>query len=455
MLLKAKSVDATQGSIIQKIFIYAIPLILSTLVQKLFNAVDIVVLGNMADSIAVAAVGATTSIVSLVIDTFVGLSTGTKIIFARQFGAKDEERIKRTEDTSLILGAGIGITVAVLAIIFARWFLVQTNCPEECIEAAELYIVVYALAAPAVMIYNFGSSVLMASGDTQRPLIYIFISGLANVILNVVLCLVLDQKVVAVAVSTAMSQIISATLVVIRLCRMDGPGKLVVKKMRFSMQSLGKIMRFGLPGAVNHALYPMANLQIQSAINSFGVAATAGNSAAATLDSMVSAFSAPFGTTAATFMGQNFGANKPERSSKSFKHCLWIGLLIGGAGGVVFFLLSRPLLLPSMLGADAEAINYGVLRMFFVAGFYWIAALNNVLSSSLYAYGYATLTSVSSIVCIFGFRMVWMWWIYPTFGTFESLMACFTISWALLLVAHIIFNIMARYIANKKGIKQI
>ncbi|MBQ8388108.1 MAG: MATE family efflux transporter [Clostridia bacterium] len=455
MLLKSRSIDATQGPILKKIILYALPLILSTLVQKLFNAVDIVVLGNMADSMAVAAVGATGSIVSLVIDTFVGLAAGTKIIFARQFGAKDEERIKRTEDTSLILGTGIGLVVAIVAMLFARWFLVKTNCPAECLDAAELYIIVYSVAAPAIMIYNFGSSVLMASGDTQRPLYYIIISGLVNVILNVVLCLLLEQKVVAVAVSTAMSQIVSAALVVMRLCKMDGPGKLVIRKMRFSAQALGKILRFGLPTALNHAIYPLANLQIQTAVNSFGVASTAGNSAGSTLDGMVSAFSGPFGTTAATFMGQNFGADRPERAHKSFFHCMWIGLLVGGVGGISFFLLARPLLLPMILGNDLEAINYGVTRMFFVAGFYWIATMNNILSSSLNAYGYAVLTSVSSMVCIFGFRMAWMWWIYPVFKTFECLMACFTVSWSLLFVANIVSNIVVRAIAKKKGIKQI
>ncbi len=464
MLLKAKSIDATQGPIISKILLYALPLILSTLIQKLFNAVDIVVLGNMADSIAVAAVGATTSIVSLVVDTFVGLSSGTKIIFARQFGAKDAERIKKTEDTSLILSVGLGIAVAVVGVFFAEAFLVATNCPAECFEGAKLYIQIYSCAAPAVLLYNFGSSVLVASGDTQRPLYYVIAGGLLNAVLNIVLCFVLEQKVIAVAVATAASQILCAFLVIHRLCKIEGFGKLIIKKMRFSLRYLVKILRFGLPLALNHALYPIANLQIQSAINLYGVASTAGNSAGSTLDGIIASFVAPFGTTAATFMGQNFGAKEPERANRSFWHCLWLALAIGGSVGIIFCLFAKPVLLPLVLGGGedvAGAIEYGYWRMIFVAGFYWIASLNNVLSNSIQSYGYSLVTALNSIICVFGFRMVWMWWIYPPHAqelnmtSFKWLMACFTVSWALLLVCNVVSNVAIRLIAKKKGVKQI
>lgn len=465
MLLNAKSIDATKGSIISKILLYALPLILSTLIQKLFNAVDIVVLGNMADSVAVASVGATGSIVSLIVDTFVGLSSGTKIIFARQFGAKDGDRIKRTEDTSLLLGFFIGVAVAVLGIVFAPWFLSMTNCPKECFDGAVIYIRFYVCAAPAVLIYNFGSSVLTASGDTQRPLYYIIASGLLNVLLNIILCLILPQKVIAVAVATAASQVLCAFLVLRRLCKMDGLGKLVIRKMRFSMHSLVKILQFGLPLALNHALYPIANLQIQSAINAYGVASVAGNSAGSTLDGIISSFSGPFGTTAATFMGQNFGAKNTARAQRSFWHCVWMSVFFGGAAGILATVLARPILLPLILGEDGIAIEYGFWRMVFVAGFYWIASVNNVLSSAIQSYGYSIITALNSIVCVFGFRIVWMWWIYPPYhlkgiedgslSGFKWLMACFTVSWAILLVCNVVANIVIRIIAKKNGIKQI
>ncbi len=462
MLLKSRNIDATQGSIIQKILLYTFPLILSTLIQKLFNAVDIVVLGNMADSTAIAAVSATTSIVHLIVDSFVGLASGTKVIFARQFGARDGDRIKRTEDTSLILGVIIGVFVAVIGLIFAPWFLNLMNCPEECFDGAVIYIQVYICSAPAIMLYNFGSSVLTAAGDTQRPLYYIIAGGLLNLILNVVLCIALPQKVIAVAAATAASQILCAILVIRRLCKMDGFGKLIIKKMRFSMHAFKKIMSFGLPLALNHAMYPIANMQIQSAVNAYGVAATAGHGAAATLEGVLASFTAPFGTTCATFMGQNFGANKQDRAKKSFWLCLGIGVSVGLVFGIGFTIASPGLLLPLMLKDDIAAIDYGYWRMVFVSGFYLIAAMNTVLSSSIQAYGYSLITATNSIVCIFCLRMVWMLWIYPPFHLIEEnfvgykwLMACYTVTWTFLLAANVIGNIVIRILAKKKGIKQI
>ena len=463
MLLKARSVDATHGPIVKKIILYALPLLISTLIQKLFNAVDIVVLGNMADGVAVAAVGATTAIVSLIVDSFIGLSSGTKIIFSRHFGAKNEEKIKETEDTSLILGVVLGFAVAVFSIIFAPWFLEITKCPEDCFDAAVLYIRVYCCSAPAIMIYNFGSSVLTASGDTQRPLYYIIAGGVLNAVMNIILCLLLTEKVLAVAIATASSQLLCAVLVVFRLCKMEGLGKLVIKNIRFSWQSLGKILRFGLPLALNHALYPIANLQIQTAINDYGVSAVAGSSAASTYDAILSAFASPFGTTCSTFMGQNFGAGNEKRAKKSFWNCLWLALVVGAVGGIGFFMLAKPVLLPLVLGSDAAAVEFGHCKMFFVAAFYWMPALNSVFSNSINAYGYSIITSLSSIVCIFGFRMFWMREIYnpwhhmqlENMEGFKWLMACFTVSWAILLIFNIVFQMIAGQIAKKKGLKQI
>ena len=443
-LLKARSIDATEGNLLPKILLYAFPLILSTLIQQLFNAVDIMVLGNMADEVAVASVTATSSIVSLFVNSFVGLASGSRVVLARQIGAKDHERVRKTTDTSLILAVGIGIAVAAICFFASPWFLDLTNCPPECRDEALLYVRIYAMAAPFIMLYNFGSSAVTASGDTQRPLYYIIIGGAANVVLNVVLCLILPQKVIAVAIATAVSQIISAALISRRLIKMDGPCRVVIRKMRFCGKALGDILRFGLPMLLTNAIFPISNLQIQSAINSFGVAATAGNGAASTIESIISSTSAPFGTTVATFVGQNIGAQKPDRVKKSFYDVLIVTVLICGTISVAAFLTGE-FWLGLIVGKENQtAITYGLIRMSCTTLFYVIAGVNNVYGGALQAHGYSTFSAINSIFCVLIFRTIWMQTVYVNCSGLEDnrrffmVVVCFTVAWAIRMVANVV-----------------
>lgn len=437
-MFRAKGlIDATEGSIFKKILLYTYPLILSMLIQTLFNAVDIVVLGNFADNNAVASVGATTTIVHLVVNSFIGFSNGAKILLARLFGARDEEGIHKMADTSLVTGVVIGILVAIVGMIYAPDFLRLTKCPEECFEGAALYIRIYAAAAPAIMLYNFGSSILNASGDTQRPLYYIIAGGSLNVILNIVLCLILPEKVAAVAIATVAAQVLGALLVTRRLTKMETYGRLSLAHITFSGRSLSQVLRFGLPLALNNALYPFANLQITASINSFGVAATAGNAAAATLEGVVTSFVSPFGATVATFASQNIGAKKPDRVKKSVFHCLWLAVLVGLVCGASTYLLAENVLLPLILGADTVAISYGVIRLFWVNAFYFIVGVNMVLGGAVQAHGYSVAPAVNSIVGVLIFRYAWMWWIYPRYETYDWLVSCFTVSWTIVMLMNI------------------
>lgn len=450
MFLTRRSVDATKGAILPLIITYVTPLIISTLIQSLFNAVDIAVLSNMANSYAVASVGATTSINHLILHSFVGLASGSKLILARQIGMNDEKSIKKTVNTSLITAIWIGIIVAAAGFIFAPDFLRLTNCPAECFDGAVIYTRVYLLGAPAILLYNFGSSIITASGDTQRPLYYIMAGGVLNVLLNIVLCLILPEKVMAVAIATLSAQVLGAILVISRLCKMDGICKLIPKSIRFSWSAFGKIIRYGAPIAFSSALYPLANLQIQSAVNSFGVAATAGSSAASTIETIPSAFVTSFGSTCSVFVGQNLGANKPERVRKSFYLCLIFSLVTSAIIGSALY-LSGEFWLALLVDKDAASISYGMIRLFYLALFYFVVGANNSLSSTIQAFGY---TSFSAIVSIFGvlvFRAIWMEFIYPLYKTFDNLMLCFLVSWLIIMVANAIafIVIMIRY---KKGV---
>lgn len=458
--LKAKNIDATEGKLLPKIILYAIPLILSTLIQQLFNAIDIVVLGQMANAEAVASVSATTSVTSLLVNSFVGLASGSRVVLARQIGAKDYPNVRKTTDTSLLMGLIIGVIVAAVGFFAAPWFLEITNCPEECIEGALLYIRIYIMAAPFIMLYNFGSSAITAEGDTQRPLYYIMIGGVANVVLNIILCLILPQKVIAVAVATVASQVICSVLVSVRLLKMDGPCKVVIKKMRLSLRAFGSIMRFGLPMMLVNALFPLSNLQIASAINSFGYFATAGNGAASTIENIVSATSGPISVTAATFMGQNIGANKPDRVKMTFWQCMLLTTLFGGLVGVVTFFTGR-FWLGTIVGYENEiAITFGLVRMSCTTLFYFIACINNVFGSSLQAYGYSTVSAINSIFSVFVFRFIWMQGIYPffaeqpTYERFFMVTFCFLVSWLIRMAVNIVaFSVVsAKY---KRGFRRV
>lgn len=446
-LLRTGKVDATTGNLWKLIFLYALPLVIGTLIQTFFSAIDLMVLGNMADSTAVASVGATTAIISLVVNSFIGIASGSKIILAHQFGAKNAAQLKRTIDTAILTAIGLGLLIAVLGVPFAPGILHLTNCPPECFEGAVIYIRLYVAAAPAILLYNFGSAVLTASGDSQRPLYYIIISGLTNVILNIILCLILPQKVMAVAIATAASQIVGAFLVIRRLCRTEGETRLVLNSMRFHMQSFGRIMAQGLPMAFSTALYPFSNLQIQSAINTFGVSAISGNSACSTLEGIPGAFCGSINSTTAVFMGQNIGAGKPDRINKSFRYCMTINIMVGLIMGIGMNFIGR-FLLGFFLPEDPAAIDYGMIRMFYVSGFYVIACIKGVLAAAVQTFGYASFSAMNSIIGVCAFRLFWMKFIYPHFLTFDCLMACFIVSWAIVMVVE-----FCGYLYFKKRIK--
>lgn len=447
-----KKVDATQGPLVQLIFAFALPLVLTTLLQDLFNIADKAVLGNMAGSIAVAAIGATGTITSLIINGAVGLSTGTSIVLARFIGQKDDEKIRSTIDTALISGILIGIIIAVVGVIFSPAFLIATNCPEECYRGALIYIRIYISGAPFTLFYNYGAAIMRTLGDTRRPLAYITVAGIVNVVLNVILCLILPEKVAAVAISTVASKIISSVLVGIRLLNLEDSARVSVKNLRFDARSFGLIFRFGVPVSVSNMILPFSNLQVVSAINSYGVDAIAGNSAAQSINTVVSAFVTSFGSATTTFMGQNIGARNTDRVKKSFWYSACINVLISGSMGVLMC-LSGKLWLGLILGmGETSAIDYGMVRLCFVTLFMFINATSRSFNAALQAFGYPFLTSLTNVVFTLGFRILWMQMIYPKNETFEMVMLCFTASWILNMLFYGTFFTIIYYRYVKKGV---
>ena len=458
-MFKKSSIDVVNSPLRPAIIKYTLPIIFASLIQVLFNAADLAVLGwfdTSADSSAIGAVGATGSIASLLVNSVIGLSNGTNILLARSIGAGDTPRARRIVSTSLLLAVIGGVIMGIVGIVSAEWFLSATQCPENCFEGALSYLYLYFAAAPAIFIYSFGAAIIRVSGDSQRPLNYMILAGVLNVVLNFILCIVLTNKVAAVGIATLASQMLGAVLVLIYLIRIDGPCRLNVRELTFSFDEFGKIMSTGLPSAFNGALYSISNLQIQSAINSFGSSAVAGNSASAHIEGVASSCTGAFGTAALTFVGQNIGAGRDDRIKHSIRFSMLMSVCITVTISALSLLLRRPLL-GLFLPTNELAVRFAEVRMFSLFSLFWMAATNSVLSSSVQAFGYPSFPMINSIVTVLLFRVVWMSAIYPNlpFGpdpvrNIFNLYSCYMVSWTLSLIAiAVMFSIV--YSRYKKG----
>ena len=444
----AKKIDATSGNLVKQIFVYTIPLILTTIMQNLFNIADKAIAGQMAGSIAVASIGATGVVTTLILNGVIGLSTGTSIILARYVGQKDKEKIRLTIDTAIGASFILGLIVAVAGFFLSPIVLRAVDCPSDCFDGAVTYLRIYLGAAPAFICYNYAAAVLRTMGDTKRPLFYITAAGVVNVALNLILCMILKDKVLAVAIATVVAKLVSTVLILRNLSHIEGDVRMDLMKMHFHFPTFLQILRFGIPTSISNLILPLANLQIASGINSYGVEAVAGNSAASSLHNIAGAFSGGFGIASTTFIGQNLGAKNKERVVKSFWTLLGLNVAISGSIGLLMCLGGR-FFLGLVVGADAtEAINYGMSRMLHVTLFTFVNAVNVVISHAFQAFGYPMFTSISNIFFTLGLRVIWMRFIYPLNQTFDNIMLCFTVSWSLNMLLYIVFFaiIFTRYV---------
>ena len=452
---RIKNVDMLRGNLFRSIISFSVPILFIGLIQQLFNAVDIMVLGYLADTDAVASVGATSTIIHLLTNVALGVSSGAKIILARLMGEGEEKKTRETVYTSMVTALVLGVLVGILGMSLSPVFLRLTGCPSKIFDAANIYMMIYFASVPAMMIYNFGANILQVSGDSQRPLYYMILSGLLNVGLNLLLCLTLTDKVAAVAIATAASQILGAVLVVRRLLVMNGDCRLRLRGSRFSLFSFGKLMSNGIPIGITNSLYSLANLQIQSSINSFDTAAIAGNSATTSLENLQAAVVAtPWHTAAGVFVGKNLGAGNKERVQKSFLYCLGISAFLSILVSATIYGFSHELV--SLYVSSEEAISFSQIRMLFTTLPYVLATTNGLLTGTIQAFGYSVFTTVNSIVSVLGFRIIWMQFIYPLNPTFHMLMLCFLISWGLVFVVNLAFFSYVYFGKFKRGkIKKI
>ena len=447
-----RSMDLCTGPFWKKIWLYTVPIILTGLLQLLFNAADMVVVGRFAGQEALGAVGATGALINLMVNLFMGLSVGAGVSVAQGIGARDEGSVHRAVHTAIPAAIIGGVILTVGGIALSPFFLGLMGTPEDVIDLSALYMRIYFAGIIPMLLYNFGASILRAAGDTRSPLVYLAISGVVNVLLNLLFVIVFHMSVAGVALATALSQLLSCVLVMLALMKRQDSCKLAWNKLKIHPAARSKIVRIGLPAGIQGSLFSISNVLIQSSINSFGTVVLSGHTAAGNIEGFVYVAMNSFHQTAMNFMGQNMGARKHENFGKILRICLisvgGIGLLLGGA----CYLFARPLL-SIYLTNEAAAIGYGVTRMSYICVIYFLCGLMDVMSGVLRGMGCSISPMVVTVLGVCGFRLAWIYTIFhmEEFHTLEVLYLSYPISWVVTFAALlcVYFVVRRRYTTKK------
>ena len=451
---KKYEIDMCNGPLLGKIMIFYVPLMLSGILQLLFNAADIVVVGRFAGNQALAAVGSTGSLTNLLVNIFIGLSVGANVLVARYYGAKQDIQLKEMVQTAIATALAGGIILIFLGFFLARPALGWMGTPDDVISHSVLYMRIYFAGMPFMMVYNFGSAVLRAVGDTKRPLYYLLIAGVVNVVLNLVFVIVFHMGVAGVATATVASQAISAALVVRCLTSTDSPYRLELKGMKIAPDKLLRMIQIGVPAGMQGALFSISNVLIQSSVNSFGSTAMAGNTAASNIEGFVYTAMNAFYQAAISFCGQNYGAKKYKRIGKILLICELLVVAVGLVMGNVAYLLGGTLL--KLYTVDPAVIEYGILRMRIICVPYFLCGLMDVAVGALRGMGYAIMPMLVSLTGACLLRVVWIYTIFQSYHTLECLYISYPISWALTFGVHMVcFAVVYRRLLKNNKEEQL
>ena len=427
MAQNTRTGDLTSGPMLQKIILFSLPLAASSILQLLFNAADVVVVGRFAGSTALAAVGSNGALINLLVNLFVGLSLGANVVAARCFGAKDDEGVHNTVQTSVTLGLVSGFLLAVVGFFAARVLLELMSCPEDVIGLSTLYLKIYFIGMPMTMLYNFSSALLRAVGDTRRPLFCLAVAG--------------------VALATIISQTVSACMVTALLVKEKGPLHLDLGHLGFHAGALGQILRIGLPAGLQSTVFSLSNVVIQSAVNSFGSIVVAGNSAASNLEGFVYTAMNAFAQAAVTFTSQNMGARRYDNLDRVMRNCLLCsivtGLVLGGGASL------RGEQLLHFYSSDEVVVTAGLARMHIICTTYLLCGGMDVLASCLRGRGYSVLPMVVSLVGSCLLRLVWIATIFRLFHTTTMLYLSYPVSWILTTLVHLACLLVVRHKMNE------
>ena len=430
------------GPLFGKIIMFSIPLMLSGILQLLFNAADVVVVGRYAGSQSLAAVGSTSSLINLLTNVFIGLSVGSNVLIARYYGAGQEKEVSDTVHTAVLLSIISGIFLCIVGAVLAKPLLELMGTPEDVLNKSALYMRIFFLGMPVMLLYNFGSAILRAIGDTKRPLYYLSAAGVVNVILNLFFVIVLKMDVAGVALATVLSQCISAGCIVRCLMKSESCFKLYPKQLRIDRDKLVRIIKIGLPAGMQGAIFSVSNVMIQSSVNSFGSIAMAGNTAAANVEGFVYTAMNAMHQTAVSFTSQNFGGKQYDRINKVLLECLAIVMVIGlvMGNGAAFF--GNEIL--KIYSSDSEVINYGLLRLSVICTTYCLCGMMDTMVGSIRGLGYSVMPMIVSLVGACGLRILWIMTVFQWKRSLFTLYISYPISWGITFAAHVICFIIVR-----------
>lgn len=429
--------DMTHGPLAKQILLFSLPLICSNLLQVLFNLADLAVVGQFVGSQALGSVGSTTTLVTMFTGFLIGLGGGINVLAARFYGARDTKRFGQLLHTAALLSLGLGILLSILGVTLTRPILQLLRTKEDLIDGAVLYLRIYLLGMPGLAVYNYGSAILSALGDTRRPLRFLTLAGILNVILNLFFVLVVKMAVAGVALASILSQYLSAVLIVLALTHNDAPFALCRSQLRLHRDSALEIIRLGIPAGLQNCIFALANLFIQVGVNSFSSTMVAGNSAAANADSLIYDVMAAFYTACASFMGQNYGARNRERVKKSYFISLAYSFAIGLILGFLLVLFGRQFL--HLFSPEADVIEAGMFRLTIMGFSYGFSAFMDCTIAASRALGKSLIPTVVVILGSCVLRIIWVYTVFAWFGTITSLYLVYICSWTITALAEIAY----------------
>ena len=440
--MRSYQVDMCNGPIFKKLIIFAIPLILSGCLQLLFNAADIIVVGRFTGSEALAAVGSTSALINLLVNLFIGISVGANVVLGKYIGARDDENASKTVHTAIFISIVGGIFMIFIGFFFSKPLLELMATPEDVIDLSSLYMRIYFVGMPFFMLYNFGAAILRSIGDTKRPLYFLLISGIINVVFNLFFVIVFHMGVAGVALATMISEGISAVLILLCLKHMDGPLHFELKDMRFHKELALKMLEVGLPAGLQGIIFSISNVLIQSSVNSFGSVVMAGNTAASNIEGFVYTSMNAVYQTSLSFTSQNFGAKKFDRIDKILLECLGIVTVVGLVIGQGAYFFGQQLL--SIYTNDKHVIAFGIERLSVISATYCLCGMMDTLVGSLRGVGYSILPMLMSLTGVCVFRVVWIFTVFKALHTQFSLYVSYPISWVITIFAHTICFLVVR-----------